>query len=214
MTSTFECKSEDYNIKSVVTSSHIYKIPDREKKILAFDFDGVFHDKMKPGQSIETKHRSPDQDFLFNQFMNNPKSLKPYLIKSTLNKIRYALAHKHNVYIVSANSKKLLTPIYGLLQHLKIAIPKKNIIMREQNKSNKLREIKATEFTDDSMINIIKIHAAKSHLTNLQKLIWVWPERQRFYEIDLDKKISLFKIKNWAAKIREDKHIPGVKRIK
>ena len=217
MNSAFNCKTVKYEIKSLPKlKKPKLKKPElkkpKSKEILAFDFDGVFHNKMHPDENIETDHRSPDQDFLFNNFIKNSNSLKPFLIDSTLEKIKNALTQGNKVYIISANSGRLKEPIYTLLTNLGIKIPKKNIIMKERQKSLKLGEIEATEFTDDSMVNIKNIHRAKKNLPHLQKLIWVWPEKKRFYEIDLQKKLSIFK-KDWAKKIRTGQHIEGVKII-
>ena len=207
MTSAFSCQFIKYQPPF---------LKKKTKDILAFDFDGVFHNKMLAGQTIETEHRSPDQDFLYFTFIDNPNALKKYLINETIQKVRKTLQNGDEVFIVSANGARLQKPIHTLLHNLGIDVPLKNIIMKCRNKPKTLHKIKATEFTDDSMVNIISVfnQSKKKNLPHLKRLIWVWPEKSNFYDIDLNQdKLTIFVSGDWATRIRNGSSIKGVRKI-
>ena len=207
MTSAFSCQFIKYQPPF---------LKKKTKEILAFDFDGVFHNKMLDGQTIETQHRSPDQDFLYFTFIDNPNALKKYLINDTIQKVRKAIQNGDEVYIVSANGARLQKPIHTLLHNIGIDMPLENIIMKCRNKPKTLHKLKATEFTDDSMVNIISVfdQSKKKNLPHLKSLIWAWPEKGNFYDIDLNQdKLTIFVSDDWATRIRTGSSIKGVGKI-
>ena len=182
----------------------------------AYDFDGVVHKLMKKGEDIITPHRNPDHSKLKKHFTTNHLYLKPYLIKATLQKMRADIYAGIEIYIVSANSKSYQEPIFNLLQSLGILIPKKNILMTVYPKVKKLKQLKINKFYDDSPDNIITLYQEyqNKNLPDLEELIWVWPEKERFYDISLDKELIIFIKKGWDKKIKENKKIEGVRSLK
>lgn len=187
-------------------------------QVWCYDFDGVVHTKMKPGQSLRNPDRDPDKDWLkYNFTYDKWHRLLPYLFAETINHMRYGQSIGAKIKIVSANSDTYKIPILNILNHVGINIQYDDIHMGQRNKHDKLNELKCTLFMDDSCDNIKKIYVNKKIIRTLQKLVFVVPEQEKeyksntHYEIDLNKNLSICDSSSWAKDLLDGKSINGIK---
>jgi hypothetical protein len=87
-----------------------------EKEVWAYDFDGVIHKLMKPGEDFKTNHRNPDHSKLSSNFVKDYKYLIPYLFKHTIDDIKEGISKGIKIKIVSANGERYTKPIFDLLK--------------------------------------------------------------------------------------------------
>ena len=186
---------------------------DREERY-GYDFDGVIHKLMAPGETLRTEHRSPNYEML-KKFVREPLFLKKYVITKIIDDMLNAIHQGKEVYIISANSRRYKDAIYTLMRDLGVNIPKENIYMNVSPKIDKLRELDITKFIDDSGYNIKNIHRAyqEGKLPRLKKLIWVWPEEENIYDVDINSDLHIFRESKWHEKILKDRYLAGVEKI-
>ena len=175
-----------------------------EKEVWAYDFDGVIHKLMNPGEDFKTNHRNPDHFKLQSNFVKDYKYLIPYLFKHTIDDIKKGILKGIKIKIVSANGEIYTKPIFNLLKsqginlkqtHYKFKdqhtnIDKNDIIMRVSPKIDMLEKLKVTKFVDDSCYNIKAIYNAykdNGKIPTLKTLIFAIPETESYYNVKLSK---------------------------
>ncbi len=212
----------EYNLDGVIAD-----VVEMDKKELwAYDFDGVIHKLMNPGEDFTTSHRNPDHGKLSSKFVKNYKYLIPYLFKHTIDDIKDGISKGINIKIVSANSDKYTKPIFDLLKSQGINlkqthfskteqhnnIDKNDIIMRVSPKIDMLEKLKVNKFVDDSCYNIKAIYDAyknEGRISTLKQLIFAIPEYESYYNVKLSKvnDIEICKgySKIWGKNLLENK---------
>jgi exonuclease III len=163
-------------------------------EVWCYDFDGVVHTKMANEESMKTKHRNPDHEWLSANFTNsNYLSLLPYLFSNTINHMKYGQSIGAKIVIVSANGWQYQSPILKILNYVGVNIKESDIHMQVYPKDIKLQELKCTLFMDDSCANITKIYNAykTSVISTLQKLVFVVPEKEKEYDSKTHYEINL-----------------------
>ena len=195
-------------------------IPDI-KEVWAYDFDGVIHKLMKPGEDFKTTQRNPDHSKLNSQFINNYKFLVPYIFEHTIDDIKKGQSKGIDIKIVSANSESYTKTIFDLLKSQGINLKQENftkngqyqnldkndIFMHVSPKIDMLEKLKVTKFVDDSCYNIKAIYDAykSGRIPTLKQLIFAIPETESYYNIDLSKDIKICRSSNWDKLLLQNK---------
>ena len=167
-----------------------------QEEVWCYDFDGVVHTMMNPGENMTFCHRNPDKATLKTNFTDsNFKSLLPYIFEETINHMKYGQSIGAKIVIVSANSEIYIEPIFKILNHVGVEIEESDIHMRVHPKDEKLGDLKCTLFMDDSCDNISTIHKAYKlgKIPTLNELVYVVPEKKyaSHYEIDLSSDLTI-----------------------
>jgi hypothetical protein len=180
------------------------RFPPKKKEIWGYDFDGVLHTLMQAGDDPFklSGSRHPDHAKLSKAIKNGTfvTLMNQYKNARTFKDIKFALKHKIPIYIVSSNSNMYAKGIQDFLKSNGINLPLDKIIMGKGNKAKTIEDKKITKFIDDSCQHITSLYKEKSKETSypLQKLVWAYPEEQKYYDVPLQLPLSMC-IRGWNS---------------
>lgn len=141
---------------------------------------------------IENLMKKKKKESEFIQLLEDNKiqrTLDDMLLANRLNIPIFLISH--NNLLKDGNVKKY---IKKFLNNNGILINENNIHGGFGDKVSKINELKITKFLDDSCRNITEIHAAKQvgNCPTINNLIWVYPEQQQHWNVNLSLPLLLF----------------------